>query len=632
MHARRDVRPTGLRRAQRHREDRGRARRRRDGRTHGEGARARGARRQRWCDQRPARPRRPRRADAGDHDARGRADAGQNRDHHAQEHRRCRDRTLDTTITGDADFTITPGGATPCANTLAPGATCTLTITFTPRAYGARGASIAISATPGGATTLSVTAKALRPATLRVVSGATNDIVDFGDVPTGYSDAYAGQFQRVVILENVGDVTTAGVVGAAVEAEPSPVLNIVGFYCDTPRCSRRALLPDGQRAGYERAAHAGRVRRRNAGISLTLKSNGVPPAALAITPPSKDFADMYAGETPRRRSPSRTPGARPRRGGRSPRRSAERTRPRSRSPTTPAPGRRSRPPQPAPSTSRTPSPATLPARRPTHRLRDGHHDGLHNGDRHRAAHRHRSRPNDRRRAVVQQDRAGVDQHHRPLRRPHLGEPPPDRKITLHNRGTCRSRSRATSSADVSNMSATTALQGPCWATGTCARWSSCLWWRVPERGFFSGFASQVAAGGGPTLTASLRETSKLKAAPVLTLSPATLDFGTQPPSTTTATQQVTIRNAFGGAAAKGSPSRSPGRMQPVLAQQQHLRNDPRRRRHLHRRRVHDTPRGTYTATQSYAAAVAATTTTIDGPATPRRSAAPHEFGASILRR
>jgi hypothetical protein len=53
-------------------------------------------------------------------------------------------------ITGSGDFAAAPGGATPCASTLAAKARCTFTVTFTPSAVGTRAAAITVtdSATP----------------------------------------------------------------------------------------------------------------------------------------------------------------------------------------------------------------------------------------------------------------------------------------------------------------------------------------------------------------------------------------------------------------------------------------------------------------------------------------------------
>jgi hypothetical protein len=66
--------------------------------------------------------------------------------------------SLSPTIAGSGDYTATPGGANPCASTLAAKATCTFTVTFTPSAVGTRAATVTVtdSATPS-AQTLSVT-------------------------------------------------------------------------------------------------------------------------------------------------------------------------------------------------------------------------------------------------------------------------------------------------------------------------------------------------------------------------------------------------------------------------------------------------------------------------------------------
>lgn len=66
--------------------------------------------------------------------------------------------SLSPTITGSGDYTAGPGGATPCASTLAAKAQCTVTVTFTPSAVGTRTAAITVtdSATPS-LQTLSVT-------------------------------------------------------------------------------------------------------------------------------------------------------------------------------------------------------------------------------------------------------------------------------------------------------------------------------------------------------------------------------------------------------------------------------------------------------------------------------------------
>jgi hypothetical protein len=62
-------------------------------------------------------------------------------------------------ILGNGDFVAVPGGATPCSTTLAPHASCTFTVTFTPSAVGTRASAVTVQYSQGspGYQTLSVT-------------------------------------------------------------------------------------------------------------------------------------------------------------------------------------------------------------------------------------------------------------------------------------------------------------------------------------------------------------------------------------------------------------------------------------------------------------------------------------------
>ena len=134
--------------------------------------------------------------------------------------------TLLVTRTGSnaADFPITAdtcGGAM-----LAPGATCTFDVTFTPLAPGARSATVSVAGTCTDTATTSLTGTAVAPATLALAPPTK----DFGSVSAGATGGAA-----TFTLTNTGDLPTSAVT-AAISSE---------FEIVSDTCSGSALAAHG---------------------------------------------------------------------------------------------------------------------------------------------------------------------------------------------------------------------------------------------------------------------------------------------------------------------------------------------------------------------------------------------------
>lgn len=99
---------------------------------------------------------------------------------------------LQRAVTGThaSDFTLLSSGQTTCGTTLAAGATCTLALTFTPSAAGARSAKLLVGATPGGEllVTLGGTGLALPPTPAKLSLAPSSDVTtasaDLGTITT----------------------------------------------------------------------------------------------------------------------------------------------------------------------------------------------------------------------------------------------------------------------------------------------------------------------------------------------------------------------------------------------------------------------------------------------------------------
>lgn len=87
---------------------------------------------------------------------------------------------LQRAVTGThaSDFTLLNSGQTTCGTTLAAGASCTLALTFTPSAAGARSAKLLVGATPGGEllVTLGGTGLALPPTPAKLSLAPSSDV------------------------------------------------------------------------------------------------------------------------------------------------------------------------------------------------------------------------------------------------------------------------------------------------------------------------------------------------------------------------------------------------------------------------------------------------------------------------
>ncbi len=105
---------------------------------------------------------------------------------------------------------MTEVSASGCTAALAPGLSCTVTLTLTPTSMGAKSATVTVSSTPGGTTVATLTATVVLPGALTLSPGAQG----FGSVLVG-SDSGPQNF----MVQNNGGATTGpltvGVTGSA---------------------------------------------------------------------------------------------------------------------------------------------------------------------------------------------------------------------------------------------------------------------------------------------------------------------------------------------------------------------------------------------------------------------------------
>lgn len=200
--------------------------------------------------------------------------------------------------TGELDVTLAGSGAasfattgTTCTGALAPGATCTVPVTFTPSTIGALTATLHIAASPGGSATATLEGVGVGsgPAMLAITSDANM----LGSAVIGTVGSAAVTF---TVTDVGGDMT------GALRVDPTGA-DPADFIVDDA-CSTRVLAPGGVCTFVVRLAPTGRGVRAAAfevssapgsGVTGTVAGIGLAPAVLTTRYVHRDLGTIGAG-------------------------------------------------------------------------------------------------------------------------------------------------------------------------------------------------------------------------------------------------------------------------------------------------------------------------------------------------
>ena len=194
---------------------------------------------------------------------------------------------LSVALTGAnaSEFAVVASG---CAAALAPAATCSVTVRFSPIAAGAKAASLDVSATPGGTASATLSGNGLTPAQLSLAPSAH----DYGAVVIGAS---SGDF--VFTISNTGAVPS-GVPSVALGGA-----NAGDFVITVNGCT--AALPSGASCTVTAQLRPTTAGARTATltvaatpggtVSASLTGTGLTPGALSISPTPHDFGSAVVG-------------------------------------------------------------------------------------------------------------------------------------------------------------------------------------------------------------------------------------------------------------------------------------------------------------------------------------------------
>ena len=184
-------------------------------------------------------------------------------------------------------FSIT---ANTCGATLAPGASCGVSVTFTPLgAAGSRSASLTVSGSSGGTTTASLLGTAILPDLLTISPTAQN----FGSVPTG-----ASSLPVVFTVQNSSGVTASGLTTTISGANAASFL-IAATTCGTTlpngsNCMVNVTFSPSGTAGAKTATLL--VNGSNNGaLGVPLSGLAIDPVPLTLSPTSQNFGAVLIG-------------------------------------------------------------------------------------------------------------------------------------------------------------------------------------------------------------------------------------------------------------------------------------------------------------------------------------------------
>lgn len=184
------------------------------------------------------------------------------------------------------DFAV---GATTCSGPLGGGATCTVSVTFSPLVPGARTASLIVTATPGGSVSATLTGIGSQVATLSVSPPSFNygsQLVNTSSTTASYiiqntGSAAASALAATLGGSNPGDFVFGGNTCTGVTLMPGQTCNVGVQFRPTASGARTASLIVSASGGVS--------------ASSALSGTGVNPAQLAISPTSYQFAPRGIG-------------------------------------------------------------------------------------------------------------------------------------------------------------------------------------------------------------------------------------------------------------------------------------------------------------------------------------------------
>lgn len=191
-----------------------------------------------------------------------------------------------------ADFVVVSSN---CAGaTLAPLASCTVIMKLAPTTTGSKGATLSVTATPGGAGT----------ATLEGTGIAAGQIAFVGPTSAAYGDVTVGQTSasQTFTIQNTGAATTGPLSTALGGTEPAQFTIVPG----SNGCQGTALAPSAQctiaiqfapTSGGPKSASLSIMGSPGGSLSAGLSGDGIPPANLSIDRVSKDYGSVGIGET-----------------------------------------------------------------------------------------------------------------------------------------------------------------------------------------------------------------------------------------------------------------------------------------------------------------------------------------------
>jgi hypothetical protein len=176
--------------------------------------------------------------------------------------------------------------------TLAPGASCTVAVRFSPTTEGSPAASLQLTADPGGTVTIQLTGRAVAPGDLTFSPAAPM----FNSVPQGESSAVVD-----VTLTNHG-ATTSGALDTRLDGTDAPAFSPLV----TDGCKSMQLAPGASCVIQVRfnPSTSGKLSASLAAIGMPggtavaeLSGTAVSPATLAATPVMLTFSDTVQGQT-----------------------------------------------------------------------------------------------------------------------------------------------------------------------------------------------------------------------------------------------------------------------------------------------------------------------------------------------
>jgi hypothetical protein len=195
---------------------------------------------------------------------------------------------LTTSVGGGAAADFVPSGDACMGKTLAAKASCTMTVTFTPSAQGARAATLTVSGTPGGSAVATLTGTGLSDAAITIAPA----MQDFGSLVTGQASA-----ALPFVVTNGGGVTTGTITTSLAGANDFQVV--------TDGCKMMTLPPNGSctitvrftagAVGNNKTATLTATAAPGGSTTAMLSGTSLAPSMLTIAPNNKDYTTIDVG-------------------------------------------------------------------------------------------------------------------------------------------------------------------------------------------------------------------------------------------------------------------------------------------------------------------------------------------------